>query len=159
MTFTYNLASGDANIVNISKVRLEIDDVVNAAVTAGAGVRPNGSNLSDEEITVLLDREGSVLSAVAGACDLLARAWTRVADLDSGPIHEKAHAIANDYAKRAQIMLGTTLSYKPLGKELTGRFLSGLALVRLRVSSHGAEPWGAGWQMDKWDGRADERLL
>lgn len=75
MTFTYDLASVNATLLLISKVRLEIGDNV-----SGAGVRPDGSNLTDEEITLWLTAESDdVLLASARACSALSRMWAIVA--------------------------------------------------------------------------------
>lgn len=95
MAFTYDLtASGDDLLV--SKVRLEIGDN-----TENAGVLPGGSNLQDAEIQVLLDREDDdVLRTAAAACELLARHWSRRADLTVGPRRESFGEIADAWAKR-----------------------------------------------------------
>ena len=93
MAFTYNTAT------DIGKVRLELDDT-----EQGKGVRPNGDNLTDAEIQVFLDREGAVLPAVAAACEMLARAWSRVASLSAGGRSEQFGAIAKEYADRAAVL-------------------------------------------------------
>ena len=90
MTFSYDLADADETIVLISKVRLEIGDTV-----SGVGVKPDGSNISDEEITVWLDDEdNSVMKVVARACDALARMWALVADTTVGPRRESFSQIS-----------------------------------------------------------------
>ena len=61
MTFTTALTT------DIGKIRLELGDD-----TASAGVLPTGLNLTDEQLQVILDREGSVMRTVAGVCELLA---------------------------------------------------------------------------------------
>jgi hypothetical protein len=97
MTFTYDLASVDASILLISKVRLELGDTV-----ANAGVRPDGSNLTDEEITVWLTDEGNDLSqTVARAAAALANVWTNVANITVGPRKEELGSIAKAWADRA----------------------------------------------------------
>ena len=81
MSFSYDLASADTDTLNVSKVRLEIDDTVYTA-----GVKPDGTNFTDEEIMIWLSRESDdVMRAVASACEVLARAWARVADIAVGP--------------------------------------------------------------------------
>jgi hypothetical protein len=46
--------------------------------TVNDGVNPDGSNLSDEEIALLLTQEGNdVMRAVAAACEMLATTWAR----------------------------------------------------------------------------------
>lgn len=93
MSFTYNLAT------DIGKVRLEIGDV-----TSGKGVRSDASNLNDEEIQVLLDREGSVMRATAAACELLARNWAAAADVVTGGGTEIYSRVSDHWAA-----LGKTL--------------------------------------------------
>lgn len=95
MAFTYNLAATGADL-SVSKVRLHLGDQVE-----GSGVLPNGSNLEDAEITVLLDAEGSdIMRAVAAGCELLARHWSSVADLSVGPRSESFSQVAAGYAAR-----------------------------------------------------------
>lgn len=97
MTFTYNLASGDATIVRISKVRLELGDTV-----ANAGVRPDGSNLTDEELTIwLTDEENDISQTVARAAAALANIWTNVANITVGPRREELGSVAKAWADRA----------------------------------------------------------
>jgi hypothetical protein len=90
MTFTYSLTT------DLGKVRFELDDTV-----LNKGVRPDGSNLSDEEITMLLTREGSVMGAVAAACDMLSRSWSKVASTSLGPASEQLGKVAQEWADRA----------------------------------------------------------
>lgn len=98
MTFTYNLASTDGDTLNIAKVRLELGDT-----TSGSGVRPDGSNLGDEEIAVWLDREADdVMRATAAACEALSRQWATIADITVGPRREALGKVAERYAERAE---------------------------------------------------------
>ncbi|HSW63421.1 MAG TPA: hypothetical protein VLH56_08935 [Dissulfurispiraceae bacterium] len=98
MTVTYNLANADPQIVLISLVRLEIGDT-----TLGAGVRPDGSNLSDEEISVWLQREGDdILRSTAAACEALSRQWANMANITLGPRKEELGKISDNYARRAE---------------------------------------------------------
>ncbi len=94
-SFTYDLGT------DIGQVRLDLDDV-----TQGAGVRPDGSNFSDEELRVFLDREGSVMRAVAGACEALARGWSRMASLSVGSRSEQLGNVAKEWSDRAQQLRG-----------------------------------------------------
>lgn len=97
MTFTYNLADTDATIVLISKVRLEIGDTAE-----GSGVRPDGSNLSDEEITYWLTEETDVfLLAAARACDALSRAWANYVNTTAGKLKEELDTVSAKYATAA----------------------------------------------------------
>lgn len=100
MTFTYSLGSSDSDTANIAKVRLEIGDTSNAS---GAGVKPDGTNLSDEEIAIWLEREGDeVMRAVASACEALARQWSRVADIAVGPRREALGQVSKRWADEAK---------------------------------------------------------
>lgn len=96
MSFTYLLST------DTGKVRLELGDV-----TDGAGIRPDGSNLQDEEIAVWLTREGSVMRAVAAACEALSRQWAAIADTQSGPLSERAGDVAGKWANRAKELRAT----------------------------------------------------
>ncbi len=95
MSFTYSLTT------DTGKVRLEIGDV-----TSGAGIRPDGSNLQDEEIAVWLTREGSMMRAAAAACEALSRQWATVANTASGPLREDADSVAGKWAARAKELRG-----------------------------------------------------
>jgi len=97
MTFTYDLSEDDVNLLNISRVRLELGDT-----TANAGVRPNGSNLTDEEILLWLDeQDNDIMQTVARACAALANMWTNVANITVGPRREELGQIAKGWADRA----------------------------------------------------------
>lgn len=80
----------------IGQVRLELGDDNTAQ-----GVLPDGSNLSDDQVQLYLTREGSVMRAVAGICEMLATRWAAVADLQVGPRRESYSQIAKQYAARA----------------------------------------------------------
>jgi hypothetical protein len=98
MTFTYNLATTDSILLLISKVRLELGDT-----TFNAGVRPDGSNLTDEEIRVWLSDESNDISqTVARAAAALANIWTNVASITVGPRREELGSIAKQWADRAK---------------------------------------------------------
>jgi hypothetical protein len=91
MSFTYNLAT------TVGQLRLEIGDH-----TSGTGVRPDGSNFSDEELEAILTQEGDVLGrGIARACEILANAWATFADLTVGPRSEKLSQVAARFEKRA----------------------------------------------------------
>ena len=97
MAFTYNLASVDPAIKNISLVRLELGDTA-----LNVGVRPDGSNLTDEELSVWLADEGNdIMNTVARACAALANMWTIVANITVGPRREELGQIAKGWADRA----------------------------------------------------------
>lgn len=90
MTYTTTLST------ETGQVRLELGDD-----TLGAGVLPDGANLSDEQIAVYLTREGNVMRAVAGICEMLATRFAAVADLQVGPRRESYSQISKSYAERA----------------------------------------------------------
>lgn len=91
MAITTDLAT------NIGKTRLEIGDNDS---TAGQGVKPDGSNFSDEEIQYFLTLEGSVRLAAAKACEVLGRHWSKVADIQIGSRREAFAQIAKNWVER-----------------------------------------------------------
>lgn len=91
MSFTTSLST------DIGLVRMELGDDV-----FGSGVLPNGSNLSDDQVQALLTREGSMMRAVAGACELLATRYAGLADLAVGPRRESLSQIGAAYSQRAE---------------------------------------------------------
>ena len=93
MSFTYDLTT------DAGKLRLEIGDS-----TEDAGVRPDGSNFSDEEIAYIFDQEGSLGCAVARACEMLATLWATAADLTVGPRSEKLGQVADRFEVRAKAL-------------------------------------------------------
>jgi hypothetical protein len=107
MSFTYDLST------NVGMVRIALGDS-----TEGSGVRPDGTNLSDEELTHFLTLEGNdVDRATARACEVLATQWAGYADLTVGPRSEKLSQIAARYAERAKGLRGAvmTTGYVTLG--------------------------------------------
>jgi len=90
MTWTYRTGT------DIGKVRLGIGDD-----TEDSGVRPDGTNFSDEEIQVILDAEGSWQRAVAGLCEVLAVQWARLVNLAVGPRREDLSRVSEAYAEQA----------------------------------------------------------
>lgn len=91
MTYTTTLST------DIGKIRLELGDD-----TSGSGILPSGANITDEQIQIFLDREGSVMRAVAGICEMLATRYAQVADLQVGPRRESYSQISAAYLKRAK---------------------------------------------------------
>ena len=84
---------------DIGKVRLEIGDNDS---TTGQGAKPDGSNLTDDEVQYCLDLEGSVRLAAARACEILARHWSKVADIQIGSRREAFAQIAKNWVDRGQ---------------------------------------------------------
>lgn len=93
MTFTYDLST------DIGACRLELGDTV-----SGSGVKPDGTNLTDEEVQALLTREGSVMRACAAACELLSRHWARVANISVGSRREDFGAVSEQWAQQAKTL-------------------------------------------------------
>lgn len=112
MSFTYDLAT------EVGRLRLALGDTAD-----GAGVKPDGSNFSDEELAYFLAVEGNVVDlATARACEALATAWANVADLTVGPRSEKLGMVATRYAERGASLRSGTLAtgYITLGSSETG---------------------------------------
>jgi hypothetical protein len=93
MSFSYDVTT------DIGVMRLELGDT-----TPGAGVKPDGGNFSNEELQVWLTREGSVMCAVAAACEALARQWSASSDISVGPRSESASQVAEAWEKRAALL-------------------------------------------------------
>ena len=100
MTITVDLAT------RVGQVRLELGDT---DTTAGAGVKPDGTNLSDAELQYWLDRAGRattdpdalIMLAVMFACQKLARDWGRAADIETPTRRESLSQVAKAWAARA----------------------------------------------------------
>lgn len=93
MSFSYDLS------IDVGVVRLELGDT-----TENKGVKPNGGNLSDEELTYWVGREGHVMRAVAAACEALARMWSTAASISIGPHSESLSDVAEAWDKRAKLL-------------------------------------------------------
>ncbi len=101
MAFTYDLTT------NIGKVRFRIGDTIeNTGPGTGVGPLPDKRNITDEEITMALNTEGSVERAIALIYEALAAAWATVVDLQLGPrkeafskVADRFASLANDYRK------------------------------------------------------------
>jgi len=108
MSFSYTLGSGDARTAAVARVRLELGDTV-----SGAGVLPNGGNLSDEEIGVYLDLYGNdnVGLAVNALAGVLARQWSTLADVTVGPRSEKLSQVAAAWERQAAALGGSGGSF------------------------------------------------
>jgi len=100
MTITVDLAT------QIGQVRYELGDT---DTTAGHGKKPDGSNLSDAELQMWLDRAGRsttdpdavILLAVMFACQKLARDWSNAADIALPTRKESLAQVAKAWATRA----------------------------------------------------------
>jgi len=90
VSFTYDTAT------DIGKIRFAIGDV-----TSGAGIKPDGTNFSDEEIQLLLTREGNWGAAAAACCETLSVWYARVVNISVGPRREDLGAIRQAYVDLA----------------------------------------------------------
>ena len=94
MSFSYDLTS------SIGLVKLEIGDV-----SESAGVKPDGSAFSDEELTAILSGEGDVVGrAAARCCEILARTYARFVDVTAGPRKESLSQAATAYRQQAEAL-------------------------------------------------------
>ncbi len=91
MAFTYDTTT------DLGKLRFEIGDT-----TSGTGVKPDGTNLTDAELTLLLTREGTVGLATCAVCEILARHWSRMASVTVGARSETMADVAKAWAERAK---------------------------------------------------------
>lgn len=93
MSFTYDYESN----AEVARVRLAIGDTV-----LDAGVRPEGMNFSDEEISAILrDVNNDTDAAAYVFLKSLANAWGTYVDITVGPRKEALSHISNHYARRA----------------------------------------------------------
>lgn len=94
MTFTYSTALSTTR----DKVRFELGDVLELQ-----GLRPNGKNFSDEEITYAYAQEGShLMKTVARLCEILSREYAAYAGFQA--LSESAgeyNRKSAEFAKRA----------------------------------------------------------
>jgi hypothetical protein len=112
MTFTYDFAT---NAV-ISRIRLAVGDV-----TLGTGIKPDGTNFSDEEITAILTQAGGDIGAATYIfLKSLANMWGTYVDITVGPRKESLSQIAKYYASRAiDVGIATGLSAKSFSTLMT----------------------------------------
>jgi len=96
MAFTYDPANLKTSVLD--RLRLELGDT-----EQGNGVKPNGGNLQNEELQVLIDEAGGdFYTAAAKACRLLATHWARFADVSAGKVREAASQVSARYVERAR---------------------------------------------------------
>ena len=84
---------------DLGKLRLELADD-NAA--AGLGVLPDGGNYTDAQLQVFLDREGSVMGALAAACENLHMRYLLDANQNEGQRRDDGRGTALRYASQAR---------------------------------------------------------
>ncbi|MCB0070683.1 MAG: hypothetical protein KDE20_04460 [Caldilineaceae bacterium] len=91
MTWTYDLST------DVGKVRLRIGDT-----TSGTGILPDGSNLSDEEIGVVLDdNDDDIEATVADLAQIMAQRWATAVDVAVGPRRESLSQASKRWAELA----------------------------------------------------------
>ena len=95
MTFTYvgTLAT------DLDKVRFYLGDT---SSISGAGIKPGGTNFTDEELTGILTAEGSWGRAVAGGYETLASLFAQQVDITLGPRREALSQAAERYTALSQ---------------------------------------------------------
>lgn len=92
MAFTTDLTTA------LGQVRFQLGDRVE-----GAGILPDGSNLSDEEIQLALDEnDDQVMLSTAWLCDALAIRWSTYVDTQVGPMKESLSQVSKGYETRAE---------------------------------------------------------
>jgi hypothetical protein len=90
--FSYDLTT------TVGQLRLEIGDT-----TYQSGVKPDGSNFSDTELTYFLAQEGAAVGrGTARACEVLARMFAGLVDLAVGPRKESLSQAAQAFSDRAK---------------------------------------------------------
>jgi len=94
MTFTYD----DTLSADRDKVRFALQDA-----SIDEGPKPDGSNLSDNELDGLITLEGDWQRAVAAGFEALTAIWTQYADLSAGPHKETLSQIAEGHRKSAAL--------------------------------------------------------
>ncbi len=93
MTFTYNVTPS----TDLDLIRLTIGDNVE-----DTGVKPNGTNYSDEEINFFLSKEGNNPNkTVARLYENLATLYATYVDTKIGSRDEKLSKVADNYIKLA----------------------------------------------------------
>ncbi len=93
MTFTYN----EDLSTDLDVIRFRVSDT-----TSGSGLKPDGSNFTDEEISGLLTIEGSPERTIAAIYENLATAWANYVDTQIGARSEKLSQKATRYASLAK---------------------------------------------------------
>ena len=84
MTFSYDPST------NIGKVRREIHDIKDASITPGAGIFPDGENVSDEDIAYYLQQANdSIIGAALSVLTVVANAYSiQATEVELGPFRE-----------------------------------------------------------------------
>lgn len=97
MTFTY------APDTDLGKIRLYLGDT-----TEGHGVKPNGENFTDEEISEVMDmQDDHIQRTVAALCEILSVQFSSLVDTTVGPRVEELSQASEAYQARAQSLFET----------------------------------------------------
>lgn len=97
MSFSYNLDSTDANKAAIARVRMEVGDT-----NQERGVKPDGTNYTDEEILVLYQEEAEIVGRTAARiCEQLATSWSSVPRTMFGSLFDPRH-VGRNYMRQAE---------------------------------------------------------
>lgn len=97
MTFTYD---GTVLTTDLAKVRMALGDTSSAT---GEGIRPDGSNFTDEELAVFIDATDTWRSAVVQALRVLANQYAAAArSIQFADFKEDFTRAAAEYRKQAQ---------------------------------------------------------
>jgi hypothetical protein len=102
MSFTYDAESLSTDL---ARVRLAIGDTTDVRFTPSAGVRPDGSNFSDEELAVYISAAGSWQKAVPQVLRALANQWAahaRRKDYDGHIVEDMTRVAAELRAQAAE---------------------------------------------------------
>ena len=96
MTFSYDVESTTAKTLAISKIRLEIGDT-----SEERGVKPDGSNYTDEEIYLLYQDEDEIVGRTAARiCEQLATSWSSVPRTMFGSLFDPRH-VGRNYMRQS----------------------------------------------------------
>lgn len=93
MTFTY---TSNLNTDDIDYIRFHTGDT-----TESEGIKPNGANFSDEELTALLSIEGTKYRAVAAVFEALSATWAIYVNTQMGSRREGLEKVADNFMKLA----------------------------------------------------------
>lgn len=99
MAFTYNLSDTDLDAKHISQIRLEVGDT-----SQDRGIKPDGTNYTDEEILHIYNNEDEVVGrAAARICEQQATAWSSVPRTMFGSLMDPRH-VGRNYMRQAETL-------------------------------------------------------
>lgn len=98
-TITYKLTSNVPYEQAVSRIRLEIGDTVE-----GEGVKPEGTNFTDDELLYFYTSEGSDIGrASAKACEVLTTMWAKAVKTMFGSLVDPSR-VSYNYRKQAEAL-------------------------------------------------------